>query len=60
MLFDCLRAVFFFVYTDYKLLRRLDLNSMLDVFWCKFGFCLKLSMFPIGSWTMNYLKIQIN
>ena len=28
--------MFSLVYIDYKLLGRLDLNSILDVFWCKF------------------------
>jgi hypothetical protein len=48
--------VFLLVYTNYKLLGRLYLNLVLDVFWCKFVFCLRLSMFQIDSWTMNYLK----
>jgi hypothetical protein len=39
----------FLVYTDYKLLKMLDLNSMLDVFWFKFFFCLELSIFPMFS-----------
>jgi hypothetical protein len=56
-IFVCYLIVEVLVYTDYKLLGRLDLNLVLDVFWYKFVFYLKFSMFPIDSWTMNYLKI---
>jgi hypothetical protein len=52
--------VFLLVYNDYKELGGLDLDTMFDVFWCKFVICFKLSMFPIDPWLVNYLKIQVD